>query len=554
MSRLRVSQLANATGVGGDETFALTATVAGVYGILVVNENAGYSEYDLKSIAPAAASISVTPSSRNFGSVLVSGYADLTFTVQNDGGGTLAGSAFVAAPFSVASGGSYSLGAGASQVVTIRYNPTAVVSSTQTVSFSGGGGMDRTVTGTGYVTATPAISVSPPSASFGSVLIGSSATQTLVVANVGAGTLNGSASVASPYALVSGGSYSLGAGASQNVLVRFTPPASLTYNAAIIFTGASGATNGLSGSGYSNTPPAITVTPASHAYGSVLVGTSSDLVFTVFNTGAGTLSGSVTPSAPYSLQNGGSYNLGSGQGQNIVIRYSPVSPGTHNQNLTFTGGAGAIRAVSGTGYTTAPPIIAVSPGDASFDWVQVGSYTDRLFIVQNAGPGLLNGSASAIPPFWVINGPTYALASGQSHTTTVRFMPTAATIVAGYYLTFTGGSVPTNCILLGFGYNDTSDYDGDGFADWKELRAGTGIAQPSSYLRTDGLTATNGGVRVSWNSVSGKYYRVIRSQSLPLGSPIILTNDIPAAVTNTTYLDTGAEGPGPHFYHIELSH
>lgn len=554
LSRLRCSRVANATGASGDETYALTSTASGVWGVLVVNENGGYAEYDLKSIQPSGPSLSVSPSSRNFGSVLVGGYADLTFTVQNDGGGTLAGSASVSAPFSVASGGSYSLAGGASQQVTIRYSPTSAIGSTQTVSFTGGGGLGRTVNGLGYVTATPAISVSPPTASFGSVLIGTSATQTLVVANVGAGTLNGSATVAAPYALISGGSYSLGAGASQNVLVRFTPPASLTYNGTITFTGAGGATNGLTGSGYSNTPPAISVTPASHTYGSVLVGGSSDLVFAVYNTGAGTLSGSVSASAPYSLYSGGSYSLGSGQGQSIIIRYSPTSVGTHNQNLTFTGGAGAVRPVSGTGYTTAPPIIAVSPGDYSFDWVQVGSYTDRVFIVQNTGPGQLNGSATAIPPFWVVNGPAYSLAFGQSHTTTVRFMPVSGNVVAGYYLTFTGGPVPTNCILLGFGYNDTSDYDGDGFRDWAELRAGTGIYQPGSYLRTAGLaTATNGGIRVNWDSVSGKYYRIIRSLNLPLASPTILTNDIPATSTNTSYLDTDAEGPGPHFYHLELS-
>lgn len=132
-------------------------------------------------------------------------------------------------------------------------------------------------------------------------------------------------------------------------------------------------------------------------------------------------------------------------------------------------------------------------------------------------------------------------------------MPVTATTVAGYYLTFTGAPAPTNCILIAFGYDDSSDYDSDGMPDWAELRAGTGLYQPASFLRTAGLTATNGGVRVSWDSVSGKYYRVIRSQSRPLGSPVILTNDIPATSTNTSCMDTEAEGPGPHFYHIELS-
>jgi hypothetical protein len=63
----------------------------------------------------------------------------------------------VAAPFSIVSGSSYALGAGASQTVTVRFSPTAAQSYTQNVTFTGGAGAPRTMTGTGIVTvpATP---------------------------------------------------------------------------------------------------------------------------------------------------------------------------------------------------------------------------------------------------------------------------------------------------------------------------------------------------------------------------------------------------------------
>src|SRR5439155_804326 len=67
--------------------------------------------------------INVTPSSRSFGGVAAGSSEDLTFTVQNTGGGVVSGTATVGAPFLVISGGSYSLSAGQSQRVTVRFSP-----------------------------------------------------------------------------------------------------------------------------------------------------------------------------------------------------------------------------------------------------------------------------------------------------------------------------------------------------------------------------------------------------------------------------------------------
>src|SRR5207249_11380063 len=70
------------------------------------------------------------------------------------GGGVVSGTATANAPFLVASGESYSLAAGESQRVTVRFSPTSTGTFAGSVTFSGAAGMTRTVTGTG-------ISVSP---------------------------------------------------------------------------------------------------------------------------------------------------------------------------------------------------------------------------------------------------------------------------------------------------------------------------------------------------------------------------------------------------------
>jgi len=95
--------------------------------------------------------ISLSPTSLTFGSISTNTTGDLTLTVQNTGSGTLAGTATVSTPFSVVSGGSYSLGANQSQTVTVRFSPKVVGSVTNTVTFTGAGGKVASVSGTGVI-------------------------------------------------------------------------------------------------------------------------------------------------------------------------------------------------------------------------------------------------------------------------------------------------------------------------------------------------------------------------------------------------------------------
>jgi hypothetical protein len=95
--------------------------------------------------------IAVSPPSRNFGSIAVGSATNLTFTVQNVGGGTLTGTvAAVAAPFSITSGGGYSLSSNQTQLVTVRYAPTSAGTHSQSLTFSGGGGTTAGVAGSAW--------------------------------------------------------------------------------------------------------------------------------------------------------------------------------------------------------------------------------------------------------------------------------------------------------------------------------------------------------------------------------------------------------------------
>jgi hypothetical protein len=200
--------------------------------------------------------ISVTPTSADFGPVALGLMADQFFTVRNTGGGTLSGSATTdGAPFSVISGGTYNLAAGTSQAVGVRFMPAAAQHYSGIVSFSGGGGVGAVVTGVGTTDPLPVLSVSPASRDFGSVPVGSTADLNFTVQNTGGGTLAGSVSVPAPFSIVSGSPYSLTAGQSINVFVRFAPTSAQSSTAIVSFSGAGGATTTVSGTGTSSPPP-----------------------------------------------------------------------------------------------------------------------------------------------------------------------------------------------------------------------------------------------------------------------------------------------------------
>jgi hypothetical protein len=102
-----------------------------------------------------SASITVTPSTQNCGTILVGTTADVSFVVQNNGSTSVSGNATVPAPFSIVSGGTYSLGSGESQTVAVRYSPTIVGTDSQTITFTGGSGATAGVSGS-------AIAAPPP--------------------------------------------------------------------------------------------------------------------------------------------------------------------------------------------------------------------------------------------------------------------------------------------------------------------------------------------------------------------------------------------------------
>jgi pimeloyl-ACP methyl ester carboxylesterase len=205
-------------------------------------------------------------------------------------------------------------------------------------------------------------------------------------------------------------------------------------------------------------PPAMQVSPMSSDFGLVLAGSSADRPFIVTNTGGGTLAGAASVGSPFSVVSGETYSLGRLQSATVIIRFTPVTPGLVQTQVSFTGAGGASRSVTGTGVLPAA-LIAVAPLSLDFGQVNVSNCGQLTVSISNVGDALLAGSMSVGSPFSVASGGTYSLAPGEQQVGSLTFCPVAQG-VASAQVQFTGGggaSLPA----IGYGWN--GDIFTDGF-------------------------------------------------------------------------------------------
>ena len=171
------------------------------------------------------------------------------------------------------------------------------------------------------------------------------------------------------------------------------------------------------------TNPVIVVSPASLNFGSILTNTTSSQTLVVQNTGGGTLTGTATVAAPYSIVSGGSYSLGANQSQTVTVRFSPQTLGPVTNTVTFTGGGGMTAHVSGIGINPPPTVSAITQSGSDVDPVTPGLQIYSGTVI------LYSGSASdpnGLPLTWqwiytVNGGSEVVFQSGTGTVASVSF-------------------------------------------------------------------------------------------------------------------------------------
>lgn len=132
--------------------------------------------------------------------------------------------------------------------------------------------------------------------------------------------------------------------------------------------------------------------------------------------------------------------------------------------------------------------------------------------------------------------------------------------VGAYEAQQTGSVIPLAWLqqygLATDGSADFVDSDGDGMNNWQEWVCGTDPTDARSVLRVLSVIPDGNQATVSWQSVPGVSYFLVRSSEMNWprtnglgGMSLVATNLVSTAGTNS-YVDTNTSGGGPFFYRV----
>jgi hypothetical protein len=193
----------------------------------------------------------------------------------------------------------------------------------------------------------PDIAVTPPSHDYGMVTVGMTVSQSFTVENVGTADLNVSSTTINGDAdfeiVAGGGAFVLAPGGMHVIDVDFTPAAVGARSADLEIASDDPDTPllavPLTGEGVAEAMPDISVTPASHDYGTVVIGDTASQTFTVENLGdadlevASTVLTGLGAGSFQVVSGGGGFTLAPGGQRMIEIEFSPATVGTKDADL-----------------------------------------------------------------------------------------------------------------------------------------------------------------------------------------------------------------------------
>ncbi|MBD3334742.1 MAG: choice-of-anchor D domain-containing protein, partial [Candidatus Eisenbacteria bacterium] len=315
-------------------------------------------------LPPACA---VEPELLDFGSISLGQSEERSFTITNAGGGLLAG--FVSEScesFSIASGGgAFELAAQESREVTVVYGPADIGEHACTIET---GLACPSVAASGAAGLPPECAVEPGQLDFGEIMAGQTSDRTFTITNIGAGQLTGRVEEACDVfnVISGGGDYSLGAGESRTVTVRYHPSAAGDHSC-MVYTGS--ACDSVACTGTAGPGPECHLNPPELDFGEILIYPTSpqsyvDMQFVIANHGGGMVSGFVSPpSCPsYSIvSGGGTFNLGGGVERTVVVRFYPRQVGVFNCSIDTGSQCGEV-ALFGEGVPTENYGLEEDPG------------------------------------------------------------------------------------------------------------------------------------------------------------------------------------------------
>ena len=489
--------------------------------------------------AQAHSTVSESPSSLSFGSVGVNALSSPQgFTVTNTGSQriTIQSVASSSSQFKV-TGPSLPLAVSPGQGVSfqVMFQPTSAGNSSGSINVY----LNRysraksvAVSGTGLTSApnppppTPTylLSASANSLNLGSLLVGASGSQSIVLTNTGNSSVSISQVAVTGTGFTAGGfavPLTLAAGQNATLTVAFSPVAAgnVTGSVSVI----SNATNSpttiaLTGSGIAPTR-ILSPSVSSLSFGNILVGkTSGPQTVSITNSGNSsvTISQFTVPGAAFTASGlTVPMTLVAGQSASLTLSFSPSAAGTVGGSVSVVSNAtNSPTTISLTG-TGVQPQISVVPSSVAFGNATVGTSDIQTMTIRNTGTANLSLSQATLSgQGFVLSGLSLPLtvAAGGSAPFTLSFTPTSASnFAASLSLTSNAPGSPLTVALTGTGLAPTLQLSvSPSSLSFGSETVGTSGSQTITISNTG-----NSSVSVSQITVSGVAYSA-SSMALPV--------------------------------------
>ena len=336
-----------------------------------------------------------------------------------------------------------------------------------------------TISGTGVVAGAGTVTLSPTSLTFPSTAVSASSTpQHVTLTNTGTTAVTissiGLTGVnAASFYFINGCGSSLAASANCVVSVYFSPTTSGNQVAGLTFTdSATGSpqTVSLTGTGTSSGTGTVSLSTTNVAFGSVLVGTSSNSQYvTMTNTGttAVTISSITitgTNASQFVFGNSCGTSLAAGANCSIHGHFAPTANGAMSAAITITDSAtGSPQSIALTGTGTTPTTVTLSATSLNFGSIAVGSSSNSQSVTMaNTGTAALSITSIALTganasSFVFANSCGTSLAAGANCSIHGHFGPTiTGALTAAITIADSATGSPQTISLTGTGTGTTS--------------------------------------------------------------------------------------------------
>ena len=471
--------------------------------------------------------ITPSPSSLNFGSILVGTSATKAFTLTNSGGakvtitqGSLSGTGFTLSglTYPVTLAGGQSVGG----QVTFAPQSSGTDSGMVAISFSTIGKGHNFASSTNTVTLSLSgtastsgqLATSPTSLAFGSVPVGSSQTKTETLTNSGGSSVTISAASTTGAGFTANGlilpiTLSVGQSVTFNIVFAPTSGTAVSGNMAIT-SNASNASLNLPLSGTGATSGQLAASPTSLSFGNVSTGSTSTLAEKLTNSGGTALTISQITASGTGFNFSGitlPLTLAAAQSVTFNASFAPQSAGSVTGSLAISSnGSNPSFSVplSGTGATSGQ--LTASPTSLSFGNVTTGSKSTLAEKLTNSGGTALTISQiTASGAGFSYSGITlpFTLAAAQSVTFNASFAPQTAGSVTGSLAISSNGSNPSFSVLS----SGTGTLPGSLAVAPATINFGN-VTVGTSQNQSGTLSATNAPITVSSLGVSGSQFSV----------------------------------------------